>query len=32
MLEVITERLLDRVDDCTRKFPTAVILGGAGAT
>jgi hypothetical protein len=26
----ITERLLDRLEDCLSKFPTAVILGGAG--
>ncbi|KAF6263918.1 S-adenosyl-L-methionine-dependent methyltransferase [Scenedesmus sp. NREL 46B-D3] len=26
----ITERLLDRLEDCLSKFPTAVVLGGAG--
>ncbi|WIA34050.1 hypothetical protein OEZ86_012429 [Tetradesmus obliquus] len=26
----ITERLLDRLEDCLSSFPTAVILGGAG--
>jgi hypothetical protein len=26
----ITDRLLDRLEDCLSKFPTAVILGGAG--
>ena len=30
LADTITERLLDRVDDCTRKFPIAVVLGGAG--
>eukprot|EP00775_Hariotina_reticulata_P006077 gene6077-6316_t len=26
----ITERVLDRLEDCLAKFPTAVVLGGAG--
>ena len=26
----MTERLLDRLEDCVRKFPTALVLGGAG--
>jgi hypothetical protein len=30
LLTTITDRLLDRLDDCVAKFPTAVILGGAG--
>ena len=27
----VTERLLDRLEDCRRSFRTAVVLGGAGA-
>ena len=27
----VTEQLLDRLEDVKRTFPTAVILGGAGA-
>jgi hypothetical protein len=30
LLTTITDRLLDRLEDCVAKFPTAVILGGAG--
>lgn len=30
LLRHITDRLLDRLEDCVAKFPTAVILGGAG--
>lgn len=30
LLATVTERLLDRLEDCVAKFPTAVILGGAG--
>lgn len=26
----MAERLLDRLEDCKRDFPTAVVLGGAG--
>lgn len=26
----MAERLLDRLEDCKREFPTAVVLGGAG--
>ena len=26
----MAERLLDRLEDCNRNFPTAVVLGGAG--
>lgn len=29
-MQHITDRLLDRLEDCVDKFPTAVILGGAG--
>jgi len=29
LLETVTDRLLDRLEDCKRKFPTAAILGGA---
>jgi hypothetical protein len=31
LLGAVAERLLDRLEDCVAKFPTAVILGGAGA-
>ena len=27
----MTERLLDRLEDCQRSFPVAAVLGGAGA-
>lgn len=30
LLSHVTDRLLDRLEDCVAKFPTAVILGGAG--
>lgn len=30
LLSTVSERLLDRLEDCVRKFPTAVILGGTG--
>jgi hypothetical protein len=30
LMQHITDRLLDRLEDCVAKFPTAVILGGAG--
>eukprot|EP00878_Enallax_costatus_P024487 GHUV01026133.1.p1 GENE.GHUV01026133.1~~GHUV01026133.1.p1 ORF type:complete len:181 (+),score=15.56 GHUV01026133.1:358-900(+) len=30
LLRHITDRLLDRLEDCLAKFPTAVIVGGAG--
>lgn len=26
----VTERLLDRLEDCKRSFPAAAVLGGAG--
>lgn len=26
----MAERLLDRLEDCKREFPVAVVLGGAG--
>ncbi|GIL64585.1 hypothetical protein Vafri_18484 [Volvox africanus] len=29
LLAAVSERLLDRLDDCRRSFPTAVVLGGA---
>eukprot|EP00887_Chlorella_sp_A99_P004594 scaffold4.g4594.t1 len=31
LLDEVAERLLDRLEDCTRSFPRAVVLGGAGA-
>jgi hypothetical protein len=31
LLAAVSDRLLDRLEDCVAKFPTAVILGGAGA-
>lgn len=27
----MADRLLDRLEDCTRSFPDALVLGGAGA-
>ncbi|KAF8066190.1 methyltransferase [Scenedesmus sp. PABB004] len=30
LLRHITERLLDRLEDCVARFPTALVLGGAG--
>jgi hypothetical protein len=30
LLQHITDRVLDRLEDCLAKFPTAVVLGGAG--
>ncbi|GAX75078.1 hypothetical protein CEUSTIGMA_g2522.t1 [Chlamydomonas eustigma] len=30
LLETVTERLLDRLEDCKRKFPRVAVLGGAG--
>ena len=27
----VAERLVERLEDCTRKFPSALVLGGAGA-
>ncbi|MEW5300865.1 MAG: hypothetical protein WDW36_003763 [Sanguina aurantia] len=29
LLGVVTDRLLDRLEDCVRKFPVALVLGGA---
>ncbi|KAJ7264127.1 hypothetical protein O6H91_Y404400 [Diphasiastrum complanatum] len=29
LLDLVTENLLDRLDDCTHKFPVALNLGGA---
>ncbi|GAB4823888.1 hypothetical protein N2152v2_010934 [Parachlorella kessleri] len=31
LLDEVAERLVERLEDCTRKFPSALILGGAGA-
>ncbi|GBF91973.1 methyltransferase [Raphidocelis subcapitata] len=30
LLASVSDRLLDRLEDCVAKFPTAVVLGGAG--
>ena len=30
LLALVADRLLDRLEDCVAKFPTAVVLGGAG--
>ena len=30
LLALASERLLDRLEDCTRRFPTTAVIGGAG--
>ena len=30
LLAAVTERLLDRLEDCKRKFPHVAVIGGAG--
>ena len=30
LLETVTDRLLDRLEDCKRRFPHVAVLGGAG--